>query len=139
MTASTHTAGATRQQTVITVESALGLVERALAEGEARGVAISVAVVDPSMSLVAFAKADGATAHSAESSRRKANTAASTRRATGWMGDELALALPLATDLALTNIPGGSPFVVEAGVAGAVGVAGGTPEQDAQIATAITS
>ena len=126
----------TRQYTVVTLETALAVVQRAIAEGEKRGVLASVAVVDPSMNLIAFAKADGATPHSVDSSRRKANTAASTRRPTGWMGDDLALPLPLATDLKLTNIIGGSPLIFDGTVAGAIGVAGGTPDQDGQIATA---
>jgi glc operon protein GlcG len=129
----------TRQHTVITIQTALGLLQRGLAEGARHGVAVSVTVVDPSMDLVAFAKADDATPHSVESSRRKANTAASTRRPSGWMTEDLALSLPLATELKLTNITGGFPFVFEGTVAGAVGIAGGTPEQDAQIAEAIVA
>jgi glc operon protein GlcG len=128
---------ATRQHTVITIQTALDLLQRAVAEGASQGVAVSVTVVDPSMNLVAFTKADGATPHSIESSRRKANTAASTRRPSGWMSDDLALSLPMATDLKLTNITGGFPLLYEGAVAGAVGIAGGTPDQDAQIAEAI--
>jgi glc operon protein GlcG len=130
---------ATLQHTVVTIHAALDLLQRGVAEGASQGVAVSVTVVDPSMNLVAFAKADGATPHSVESSRRKANTAASTRRPSGWMGEELALSLPLATDLKLTNITGGFPLVFDGTVAGAVGIAGGTPDQDAQIAEAIVA
>ncbi len=126
----------TRQYTVVTLQTALAVVQRAIAEGEELGVHASVAVVDPWMNLIAFAKADGATPHSVDSSRRKANTAASTRRPTGWMGPDLALPLPLATDLKLTNIIGGSPLTLDGTVTGAIGVAGGTPDQDAQIAMA---
>jgi glc operon protein GlcG len=127
------------QQSVVSVDTALGAIDRAIAEGKSLGVAVSVAVVDPSMTLVAFAKADGAMPHSVYSSRVKANTAASTRRPTGAMTNELALALPLATNLNLTNITGGSPLDVDGAVIGAIGIAGGTPAQDAQIATAVAS
>jgi glc operon protein GlcG len=130
---------AARTQTVITLEAARALVDRAIDEGIRAGVNVSVTVVDPGMGLVAFARTDGATPHSIDSSRRKANTAASTRRPTGWMGEDLALPLPLATDLQLTDIRGGAPLIVDAAVIGAVGVAGGTPEQDEQIATATVS
>jgi glc operon protein GlcG len=130
---------ATHQHTVITIQTALDLLRHGVAAGAAQGVAVSVAVVDSSMNLVAFAKADGATPHSVESSRRKANTAASTRRSTGWMSEDLALSLPLATDLKLTNITGGSPLLFDSTVAGAVGIAGGTPGQDAQIAEVIVA
>jgi glc operon protein GlcG len=127
---------ATREQSVVTLDTALSLVRYALSQAERLGVLISVTIVDPSMNLIAFAKADGATPHSEYSSRRKANTAASIRRPTGSLGDDLALTLPLATGLKLTNIIGGSPLVFDGTVAGAIGVAGGTPDQDAEIATA---
>jgi glc operon protein GlcG len=127
------------QQSVVSVDTALSTIGHAITEGASLGVSISVAVVDPSMNLVAFAKADGATPHSVYSSRAKANTAASTRRPTGSMNDDLALALPLATNLKLTNITGGSPLTVDGTVIGAIGIAGGTPAQDAQIAGAVAS
>jgi glc operon protein GlcG len=125
---------ATREQAVITLDTALNLVRYAMNEAERLGVLISVTIVDPSMNLIAFAKADGATPHSEYSSRCKANTAASIRRPTGSLSDELALSLPLATGLKLTNIIGGSPLVFNGTVAGAIGVAGGTPDQDAEVA-----
>ena len=67
-------------------------------------------------------------------SRAKASTAASTRRDTGWMGSDLAPAIPLATAGQLTNITGGVPFLVNGECVGAIGIAGGTPAQDAEIA-----
>jgi glc operon protein GlcG len=124
------------QQSVVAVDTALTTIGHAIAEGKSLGVAVSVAVVDPSMNLVAFARADGATPHSVYSSRAKANAAASMRRPTGSMSEDLALALPLATELKVTNITGGSPLTVDGVVIGAIGIAGGTPAQDAQIAEA---
>jgi glc operon protein GlcG len=123
-----------RQQPVITSAVARELVDRAIAEGESLGVAVSVTIVDPSMSLIAFGRADGATPHSVQSSRAKANTAASIRRETGGMGEDLAIPLALATNLQLTNILGGTPLRYDGEVIGAVGVAGGTPAQDAEVA-----
>jgi glc operon protein GlcG len=86
--------------------------------------------------MVAFGKADGATPHSVETSRRKANTASSTRRKTGWMQDSFALELPLATGGMLTNIRGGSPLIFGGTLVGGIGIAGGTPDQDAAVAEA---
>ena len=100
----------TRQQAVITVSAALDLIQAAIAEGDRIGVPVSACVVDTSMSLVAFARSDGATPHSADTSRAKANTAASIRRPTGGMGEDLALPLAVATGGRLTNILGGSPI-----------------------------
>jgi glc operon protein GlcG len=122
---------------VISHETALAIVNAAIAEGQKQGVAVSVAVVDPSMQLVAFTKADGATPHSVETSRRKANTAASTQKKTGWMDDKLAVALPAAANNVLTNIPGGFPIKFDGKIVGGLGIAGGTVEQDAMIAQAV--
>jgi glc operon protein GlcG len=126
----------TRQQTVITVSAALDLIHAAIAEGDRIGVPVSACVVDTSMSLVAFARSDGATPHSADTSRAKANTAASIRRPTGGMGEDLALPLAVATDGRLTNIRGGSPIRFDDAHAGGLGIAGGTPAQDAEVAEA---
>jgi uncharacterized protein GlcG (DUF336 family) len=95
-----------------------------------------VTVVGSQHDVVAFGRADGATPHSVETSRRKANTAASTRRAMGWMSDSFGVQLPLGTAGTLTNILGGSPLQFERVHVGGIGVAGGTPDQDAAIAAA---
>src|SRR3954453_11389036 len=69
-----------RSVPTITYETASRIVALALQEGDDAGVRGVVTVVDPAMQLVAFGRADGATPHSVETSRRKADTAASTRR-----------------------------------------------------------
>lgn len=112
------------------------LVAAAITEGASRGIAVAVTVVDPALGLVAYVRADGTTPHSVETSRRKANTAASTRKPTGWMQGDFAVALPLGTGNLLTNIRGGFPLVVEGRNVGGLGVAGGAPDQDAEIAVA---
>jgi uncharacterized protein GlcG (DUF336 family) len=126
-----------RQQNVIATAAALDAVSAAITEGASAGVAVSVAVVDPGMNLLVFARSDTATPHSAETCRRKANTAASTRRPTGWMPPELATALPLAAGNLLTNVLGGVPVVFDGQTVGGLGIAGGTPQQDADIAAAV--
>ncbi len=127
------------QTFTITHETALKAVELAIAEGAKQGLAISVAIVDPSLTLVAFTKMDGATPHSVETSRRKANTAASTRKPTGWMPEAIAIALPLAANNLLTNIPGGLPLHFDGKLIGGLGIAGGTIEQDETIAKVVMS
>src|ERR1700733_11281684 len=98
----------TRQQAVITVSTALDLIHAAIAEGDRIRVPVSACVVDTSMSLVAFARSDGATPHSADTSRAKANTAASIRRPTGGMGEDLALPPAAGTGGPLAESPGGA-------------------------------
>ncbi len=121
----------------ITAEAALSAVNTAFAEAKKAGVTISVAVVDTSLNLIAFAKGDGATPHSAETSRRKANTAASTGKVTGWMDSDLAVTLPMASGNILTNVPGGIPLRFNGVLGGGLGIAGGTVEQDAAVSKAI--
>ncbi|QQS20226.1 heme-binding protein [Candidatus Saccharibacteria bacterium] len=121
----------------VSYETAAQIVDVAISEGKNLDVAVSVAVVDLGLNLVAFGKADGATTHSIETSRRKANTSASTKKETGWMSEDLEIKLPLGADNLLTNIPGGHPIVFDGKVVGGFGIAGGTVEQDAQVAEAV--
>lgn len=118
----------------ISVAKALEAVQDALSIAESISVKASVSVVDRSMNLIAFAKADGATPHSTETSRRKANTAASTGKATGWMSPEISISLPLATDNKLTNVLGGMPLIFDGKLVGGLGIAGGTVDQDKKVA-----
>lgn len=120
----------------VSSETALRAVTIAIEEGAKLGVPISVTVVDPALGLVAFGRADGTMPHSVETSRRKANTAASSRRPSGWMQGDFAIALPMGTDNLLTNIRGGFPIVINGRHIGGLGIGGGTPDQDAEIALA---
>jgi len=118
----------------ISVAKALEAVQKALSIAASMNVKASVSVVDRSMNLIAFAKADGATPHSTETSRKKANTAASTGKATGWMSQEISISLPLATDNKLTNVLGGVPLIFDGKLVGGLGIAGGTVDQDKEVA-----
>ncbi|WP_454746423.1 GlcG/HbpS family heme-binding protein [Ciceribacter selenitireducens] len=123
-------------QSAIAAQAALDIIKRSFAEAKKREIAITVSVVGPSLEPIVFASMDGATPHSRETSRKKAQTAASTRRPTGWMPPELAIELPLASSGLLTNVPGGFPIMIDGVVIGGLGIAGGTVEQDAEIAQA---
>jgi uncharacterized protein GlcG (DUF336 family) len=120
----------------ITAEAALNAISVAFTEAKKAEVNISVAVVDTSLNLIAFSKGDGATPHSAETSQRKANTSASTGKATGWMDFNLAVTLPMASGNLLTNIPGGVPLRFNGVLGGGLGIAGGTVDQDDAISKA---
>ena len=71
----------TRTVELITVEKAIEAIKAALEESQRLGVAVSVSVHNSLLVQIAYAHGDGATPHSAETSKRKAQTAASTRRA----------------------------------------------------------
>lgn len=118
----------------VTYGTAARIVETGLRIAAERGVRAVITVTDPSMGLVAFGRADGATPHSVETSRRKAQTGASTRRPTSAIPLELAVALEHGSGGLLTSIKGGVPLVFDDVHVGGVGVAGGRPDQDAEIA-----
>lgn len=123
-------------QPTITYQTAADAVETAIRLAAERGVRAVVTVVDPSMNLVAFGRADGATPHSVETSRRKADTASSTRKPSSAMRPDLVVALEHGTGGRLTSIAGGVPLSFDGVHVGGLGVAGGAPEQDLEIAIA---
>ena len=125
------------ESATISFDFAHQIVREVIDEAALRGVRAVVTIADPSLVSVAFGKADGATPHSVETSRRKAFTAASTRKATGWMDAAFAIEAPLATNTILTNIRGGAPLTLDGLHVGGLGVAGGTPAQDEEIAIAV--
>lgn len=106
----------------------------------------NIAVVDDGGHLLAFARMDNARPASVATALTKATAAATMRTATGPVrrGDaepDLLLNLSLQNAAAanggkMTSLFGGVPVIVDGQVIGAVGVGGGTGEQDAEIAKA---
>lgn len=121
----------------IAYETAARAVALAIEEGARVGVRVCATVVDPSLALVAYGRADGTTPHSVETSRRKADTGASTRRPSALIPTEFAVALEHGTGGLLTSVAGGVPLGFDGVHTGGLGVAGGAPQQDAQIAAAV--
>src|SRR5205807_10414059 len=111
----------------------------------ALGVKANIAVVDDGGHLMAFARMDGARPASAYTAQTKAVSAATFRQETGTLppkGEpDLLLNLSLQNAAAssggkLTTLKGGVPVVIGGQVVGAVGVGGGSGEQDAEVAKA---
>lgn len=121
----------------VTYALAARAVEIALNLAAQRQIRAVVTVVDPSMAVVAIARADGATPHNLETSRRKAATAASTRKATSAIPREIALTLEHGSGGLLTSIDGGVPLSFAGVHVGGLGIAGGPPTVDAEIAAAV--
>ncbi len=121
----------------ITYTKAAEAVQHSIEIGAERGLKLCATVVDPALGLVAYGRADGMTPHSVETSRRKANTAASTRKPSAAVNPELATAMENGTGGVLTRIPGGVPIVFDGVLVGGLGVAGGPPAQDAEVAAAV--
>lgn len=109
-------------------------------------VKVNIAIVDDGGHLIAFQRMDGARPASVPTALTKATAAATSRQATGPVrrGDaepDLLLNLSLQNAAAvgggkMTGLLGGVPIVVDGQVIGAVGVGGGTGEQDAEVAKA---
>ncbi|MCE7984584.1 MAG: hypothetical protein DYG89_25710 [Caldilinea sp. CFX5] len=117
-------------QPYLPLTMALDAASAALAQCEADGYRVSVAVVDRSGELKVLLKGDGAGPHTVNSSRGKAFTAASLGRATGELATMIAENPAVAglrnMDERMLILAGGLPIVVNEVVVGGIGV-GGAP------------
>jgi glc operon protein GlcG len=106
---------------------------------------VNIAIVDDGGHLLAFARMDGARPASGYTAQTKAVSAATFRQETGTLparGEpDVLLNLSLQNAAAagggkMTSLKGGVPVLVNGQIIGAVGVGGGTGEQDAEVAKA---
>ncbi|MFC9623919.1 heme-binding protein [Streptomyces sp. NPDC056930] len=127
--------------TPLTTAVAETLIAAARAVAEEAGVPASVTVLDAGGHLLAFRRDDRAVLISGETSTRKAYTALQLDAPTADLVDLVKPdgpfhSLPTALDRPLLFIAGGVPVHRDGRLIGAVGVGGGTPEQDHSFATA---
>ncbi|MFD9084769.1 heme-binding protein [Streptomyces erythrochromogenes] len=125
----------------LTTEDAELLVAAARAAAEAAGATVSVTVLDAGGHLLAFRRDDRAVLISGETSTRKAYTALQLDAPTADLVDAVRPdgpfhTLPTALDRPLLFIAGGLPVHRDGRIVGAVGVGGGSPDQDHAFATA---
>ena len=126
----------TREHLALTYDGAAKVLRAAVAKADEIGAPQCIAVTDDGGHLLAFARTDGGKVLSIDSAIAKARTAASSRKATGSLEEELERRLAAATRGKLTNLKGGIPIVVRGHVIGAIGVGSGTAEQDVEVAEA---
>ncbi len=132
----------TRDNVRLTLEGARTILSAAESQARAIKVPQNIAVVDEAGHLLVFARMDGVKLSSIEVALTKAVSAALRRAPTGPSpaGTEpsvlLSLGLSLATDGKLTCIRGGLPVFVGGQCVGAIGVSGGTEDEDVQVAQA---
>ncbi len=110
------------------------------------GLKVNIAVVDDGGHLIAFARMDGARPASGYTAMTKATTAATFRQDTGPVPPGVEQPDPLlnlslqnaasASGGKVTTLFGGVAIKIDGQVVGAVGVGGGTGEQDAEVARA---
>jgi glc operon protein GlcG len=120
----------------ITHEATRRMLDAGLAKAVEIDAAISIAVVDASGSLLAFVRMDGARFFSERATIKKAITAASQKRATGYVAKEDEISMQIRMDGVFTNNPGGFPIVHDGQVVGGVGAGGGTRDEDLAVAKA---
>lgn len=130
-----------RSTPCVTVRAALQLVEAALARAEQDGVPVAVVVTDPTGNVVASARMDDAPLGGYRLAADKAYTSALWQVPSGDLRES---SMPGGADWGVTSTEdgrivvydGGFPVLSDGVLAGAIGVSGGTGEQDAAIATA---
>ncbi|MBA4192000.1 MAG: hypothetical protein C0467_28810 [Planctomycetaceae bacterium] len=132
----------TRDRVQLNLAGAEAVLEAAKKKAAALGLKCNIAVVDDGGHLLAFARMDGARPASAATALTKAVSAATFRQETGTLPAKgepdvlLSLGIQNASGGKITTLKGGVPIVIDGQVVGAVGVGGGTGEQDAEVAKA---
>ena len=125
----------------VTHEVAHKVVAAAIAEARKQSLPMAVTVVDTAGQLVVFERMDNTQTGSINVSQDKASSAALFRRPTKAFQDAVAgggAGLRVLTLRGANAVEGGLPLVVDGKIIGAVGVSGGTSEQDGVVAKAGT-
>lgn len=125
----------------LTIEQADAMIAAGRARGSAIGVSANIAVLDAAAHLKAFARMDGAVLGSIDLSIGKARTSALFQISSDAVWDYCKPGAPAhnleASNGGLMPFPGGLPVIAANGrMIGAVGVSGGAPSQDLEIAIA---
>jgi len=125
----------------VTLSTAQAVVEAARAKAEEIGVPMNIAVVDDGNNLTAFARMDGAWLGSIDIAQNKAYTARSFDMSTQELAPLAQPNQPLygieaSNQGRLIVFAGGIPLEAGGQVVGAVGVSGGSVEQDHEVAEA---
>ncbi len=138
----TPTAGGTSAtKRTVSLETAMVLIEAAQDKAGELGVSMAIAVVDEGGLLKAFSRMDGVnSAATVDIVQMKAYSAASFRTPTHRLAEGVKDNAPRAASLAnvprFTLLAGGYPILDGDTVVGGIGVGGGSPEQDMEVAEA---
>jgi uncharacterized protein GlcG (DUF336 family) len=129
------------QQGTMTLQNAQQVLEAAQRKAREIGVPMNIAVVDEGNNLMAFARMEGAWLGSIDISQGKAYTARAFDMPTKDLAPLCQPGQPLFGIQAsnqghLVIFPGGIPLKENGTVVGAVGVSGGSVEQDQEVAAA---
>jgi uncharacterized protein GlcG (DUF336 family) len=120
-------------------DTAKKIAAAALVETRKNGWTMAVAIVDTAGDLVYFEKVEGTQAASNDIAIAKARTAVRFKRPTKAMQDQVAAGgegLRLLGLREAVPVEGGVPLLVDGKIVGAIGMSGGTSQQDGQCANA---
>ena len=123
----------------VTGENAKKAAAAALAEARKNNWTMAAAVVDPAGDLVYFEKVDGTQAASVNIAIDKARSSARFKRPTKALQDALAaggIGLRMLALQGAVPVDGGVPLLIDGKIVGAIGLSGGTSDQDGQCANA---
>jgi glc operon protein GlcG len=123
----------------VNLETARKAAAAARAEATKKSWIMAIAVTDPAGNLVLFEKMDGTQTGSINIAIGKARSAAQFKRPTKVFQDLLAKGDNFTYLLGLEGavpVQGGIPIVVNNQIVGAIGVSGGTGDQDTEVAVA---
>ena len=123
----------------ISLENAKKAAAQAIAEARKNNWTMAVAVVDPNGTLIYYEKMDNTQNGSADVSISKARSAARFKRPTKAFQDALAAGgsgLRILGIEGAVPVEGGIPLTIDGKIVGAIGLSGGSSEQDGQCAKA---
>ncbi|MFI7011956.1 heme-binding protein [Streptomyces sp. NPDC050145] len=131
-------------QPALSLAGAVARTEAGIAVSRDLGANMNIAIVDAAGHLLHFVRMDGAWLGCVDWALKKAKTSALFCMPTGAIGEMSQPGGPVYgiehTNGGLVTFPGGLPLVAEDGtVIGAVGVSGGSTEQDLKVAEAIAA
>jgi uncharacterized protein GlcG (DUF336 family) len=123
----------------VTLDQARKAIAGAEADAKKQGLPMAIAIVDTAGQLVAFQRAENTQTASIQVSQDKAVSAAMYRRPTKVFQDSIAgggAGLRVLTLARASAVEGGLPLTVDGRIIGAIGVSGGTSDQDGVVAKA---
>ena len=122
----------------LSLEEARSYVDKGLAKAQELNLQLSLALVDEFGQLVQMDRMDGASLMSPDIAEAKAITAVNFRRATSQVAQQInpdiLRSIQGAVHFNILAASGGVPIFKDGKLAGAIGVSGGTGEQDEQVA-----
>lgn len=123
----------------MTTETAKSILNKAVSKASEMGVKVCIAVVDSGAHLVVFERMDSAFLGSVDIAIKKAKTSSLFPLESGQLGElirnEELTGFALSNEM-LMGFPGGVPIFADGQQIGAIGVSGGSAEEDLAIAKA---